>query len=477
MLFNSLEFVVFFPIITLIYFLIPHKYRWFHLLVASCAFYMAFIPVYILILFFTIIIDYYAGILIEDASPRRKKMLLSLSIIANVGVLAVFKYYNFFIDNMNDLLHTMGYSSSWAYLGIILPIGLSFHTFQAMSYTFEVYYGRQKAERHLGIYSLYVMYYPQLVAGPIERPQNILYQFKIPHFFESQRVTSGLILMMWGMLKKVVIADKLAFFADRLFESPEKYEGPSVFIGIVFFAFQIYCDFSGYSDIARGASRVMGIELMINFKQPYLSRSIHEFWQRWHISLSTWFRDYVYIPLGGNRKGKLIWIRNLMIVFIISGLWHGSSWNFVIWGLLHGLFTVGYLLFFANGKKGSNLAISSLGGMALTFGLVSLAWVFFRAKTFTEASAVLSQLTHGWGSLSSYSPAVIGLGYPIYTLLISLSLVIGLMLVEYFSRDESVEDIIIRQAWYKRYAIYYSAFILLYLLGVFKQSSFIYFQF
>jgi len=437
---------------------------------------MAFIPVYILILFFTIVIDYCAGILIEEAPSSRRKLYLALSIIANVGVLAFFKYYNFFIDNMNELLSLQGSASTMSYLKIILPIGLSFHTFQAMSYTFEVYYGRQKAERHFGIYSLYVMYYPQLVAGPIERPQNILDQFRIPQIFISKRVTSGLILMVWGMIKKVVIADKLAFFSDRMFEHPEQYSGPSTLIGVLFFSFQIYCDFSGYSDIARGASRVMGIELLVNFKQPYFAKSIHEFWQRWHISLSTWFRDYLYIPLGGNRKGKLIWIRNLMIVFVISGLWHGASWNYIIWGALHGVFTVGYLLFFINNKK-SKFNIPTLLGWATTFILVSLAWVFFRANTLGDAIAVLLQLSHGWENLSALTLSQVGMGYPAYTLILSIFLIIILMCIEWISSKEDIEEIILRQVRYKRYAIYYTAFIVLYLLGIYKQSSFIYFQF
>ncbi|MEO7524276.1 MAG: MBOAT family O-acyltransferase, partial [Ferruginibacter sp.] len=289
MLFNSYEFLIFFPIVTILYFLIPHRFRWFVLLVASCIFYMFFIPVYILILFFTIIIDYAAGIMIERSNNNKKHFLI-LSIIANVGVLAFFKYFNFLAVNVNSVAD----ENIIPVLNIILPIGLSFHTFQAMSYTIEVYRGNQKAEKHLGIYALYVMFYPQLVAGPIERPQNILPQFKIKHSFNIDLLYSGLRLMLWGLYKKVVVADRLSIYVDAIYNSPLEYSNfLNVLIAFFFFSIQIYCDFSGYSDIAIGAARVLGIDLMVNFNRPYESKNIREFWSRWHISLSTWFRDYV----------------------------------------------------------------------------------------------------------------------------------------------------------------------------------------
>jgi alginate O-acetyltransferase complex protein AlgI len=325
MLFNSIEFLIFFPVVTILYFLLKHKYRWMLLLAASCYFYMAFRPVYILILAFTIVIDYYAGILIEQSKPERKKAFLIMSIVGNLGVLAIFKYYNFFASIFNTHFDTHS-----PLLNILLPIGLSFHTFQAMSYTFEVYRGNQKAERHFGIYALYVMFYPQLVAGPIERPQNILHQFHVRHKFDYELAKSGLLLMAWGMFKKVVIADRLALFVNEVFDHPSDYSGPSVITAALFFSFQIFCDFSGYSDIAIGSARVMGFTLMTNFDRPYASASISEFWRRWHISLSTWFRDYLYIPLGGNRVSKPRAYLNLFIVFLVSGLWHGANWNYII---------------------------------------------------------------------------------------------------------------------------------------------------
>jgi D-alanyl-lipoteichoic acid acyltransferase DltB (MBOAT superfamily) len=284
---------------------------------------MVFVPVYILILGGTIIIDYYAGILLENTEGKKRKVFLIASLIANIGVLAVFKYYNFLNNNLSVLLNSFGYKNSIPNLGILLPIGLSFHTFQAMSYTIEVYRRKQKAERHFGIYALYVMFYPQLVAGPIERPQNMLHQFYEKHYFDFERIIDGLKLMLWGLFIKLVIADRLAIFVNAVYNNPEKHSGLTLAIATIFFAFQIYCDFSGYSNIAIGAARVMGFKLMTNFNRPYFSRSIAEFWKRWHISLSTWFSDYLYIPLGGNRVSVPRWYFNLFFVFLVSGLWHG----------------------------------------------------------------------------------------------------------------------------------------------------------
>jgi alginate O-acetyltransferase complex protein AlgI len=332
-LFNSLEFIAFFLIVTPLYYLLPHKFRWFHLLVASCWFYMAFVPIYIVILFGTIIIDYVAGILIEQARGNTRKHYLVVSLVANIGVLFVFKYYNFFIGNINDAS-----GLSIPLLTILLPIGLSFHTFQAMSYTIEVYRGNQKAEKHFGIYALYVMFYPQLVAGPIERPQNILHQFHERKYFSYENVVNGLKMIAWGMFKKVVIADRLAVYVNEVFDHHAQYEGIPVIMACVFFALQIYLDFSAYSDIALGCAKTLGFDLMVNFRSPYFARSIAEFWSRWHISLSTWFRDYLYIPLGGNRISKKRTVLNQFIVFMISGFWHGANWTFVFWGFLHGTY-------------------------------------------------------------------------------------------------------------------------------------------
>lgn len=264
MLFNSFEFLLFFPIVTILYFIIPHRWRWLHLLLASCIFYIAFIPVYIFILVFTIIVDYYAGCLIEKSNGRKRKALLLMSVAANILILAVFKYYNFFVENVNSLFHLVSKDYKISYLNLILPIGLSFHTFQAMSYTIEVYRGNQKAEKHFGIYALYVLFYPQLVAGPIERPQNLLHQFREKHSYDIYRIYDGLKLMLWGLFKKVVIADRLSIYVDSVYGDIWHYSGLNLIVATLFFAIQIYCDFSGYSDIAIGSAKVMGFKLMTN---------------------------------------------------------------------------------------------------------------------------------------------------------------------------------------------------------------------
>ena len=377
--------------------MLPHKFRWAMLLAASCIFYMYFIPKYILILFLTIIIDYVAGIYIEKY-PQYGKRLLILSIVSNVSILMFFKYFNFFAINLNELADKLNWNYSMSLLAIILPIGLSFHTFQAMSYTIEVYRGNQKAERHFGIYALYVMYYPQLVAGPIERPQNVLHQFHTENKFNYEMFRHGLLLMLWGFFKKLVIADRLAYYVGPVFDHPSDYEGISILIAAVFFSFQIFCDFSGYSDIAIGASQIMGIRLMKNFDRPYSSRSIAEFWTRWHISLSTWFKDYLYIPLGGNRVPKIKWYRNLIIVFLISGFWHGASWTFIVWGGLHALYQITGIIT-KKWRETINMRIGlihfplihSLLQVSIVFFLVTIAWVFFRANTLEKGVYMLKE--------------------------------------------------------------------------------------
>ena len=400
MLFNSLTFLVFFVVVTGLYFLLPHRFRWFLLLLASCFFYMFFKPVYILILFGTIIIDYYAGIKLEEIQDqKKKKFFLILSLIANIGVLVVFKYFNFINENISQVLVHVGVQNPIPFLKILLPIGLSFHTFQAMSYTIEVYRGNQKAERHFGIYALYVMFYPQLVAGPIERPQNILHQFRIQHNFEYANVSAGLKLMLWGFFKKLVIADRLAIGVDEVYNHLDSYTGVGLIIATIFFSIQIYCDFSGYSDIALGAAKVMGFTLMVNFNRPYASRSISEFWTRWHISLSSWFKDYLYIPLGGNRVKVSRLYFNLFIVFMISGLWHGASWTFIIWGALHGIYLIFALITKNIGVRISDffkkLKLSFLVNafnIGFVFALITFAWLFFRAKTTHDAFYVVKHL-------------------------------------------------------------------------------------
>jgi len=481
MLFNSLQFAVFFPVVTVLYFLLPHRFRWMLLLIASCVFYMAFIPIYILILAFTIVIDYFAGLWIEGAEGPRRRLFLLASLIANIGVLAIFKYYLFIGNNIADLARFLDWNYSLPALKIILPIGLSFHTFQAMSYTIEVYRGKQKAEKHFGIYALYVMFYPQLVAGPIERPQNLIHQFREKHNFDYDRVTSGLRLMMWGMLKKVVIADRLAVLVNKVYDSPHPYTGLPLLIATVFFGIQIYCDFSGYSDIAIGAARVMGFKLMLNFNRPYAAESISEFWHRWHISLSTWFRDYLYIPMGGNRVGRLRWLFNLLVVFVVSGLWHGANWTYVIWGGLHGMYLIVGILT----AKFRKIIVDFLGlqgtlllkswRIAFNFFLVSVAWVFFRAHTFSQAWYILTHSVPSLHDIGAQIHTMKGLG-----LTIAFPAIVSVVVVEvigYLHRDGKFTSYFVSRPAAVRWAAYSALVLWTIVFAQYGQMQFIYFQF
>jgi alginate O-acetyltransferase complex protein AlgI len=375
MLFNSLQFLLFFMVVSLAYYRLPNqKLRVWLLLIASCYFYMTFIPKYLLILGGTILVDYFAGLLIARSSGKTRKAWLVLSIITNVGVLLLYKYYFFLLDTIAPVLRDLFPHYDIPYMNFILPIGLSFHTFQAMSYTIEVYRGNQPPERNFVVYALYVMFYPQLVAGPIERPQHILPQLHEFKPYNWDNVKEGLARMLWGFFKKVVIADRLAIEVNHAY-SHTGLSAWALWVGAIFYSFQIYCDFSGYSDIALGSAKVMGINLMENFKQPYISSGITEFWGRWHISLSSWFRDYVYIPMGGNRRGETRRKINVLTTFMLSGLWHGANFTFIVWGALHGL-----LVTFMPGRKTiRHKWVKTIFLVLVNFILVTLLWVFFRS--------------------------------------------------------------------------------------------------
>ena len=401
MLFNSIEFLIFFPIVTLLFYLMPHKWRWLLLLAASCFFYMWFIPKYILILLITIAIDYSAGILMEkwkDDIPRKKTCLV-VSIISTCAVLFIFKYLNFCSANLVALAQHFGWSHPQKILNIALPIGLSFHTFQSLSYVIEVFRGHQKAERHFGYYALYVMFYPQLVTGPIERPQNLLRQLHEHKELQYDNIANGLRLILFGLFLKMVVADNLAIYVDKIYESPFDYSSRDILLGMLFYSFQIYGDFFGYSTIALGCALTMGFSLMDNFKTPYLSDSVQEFWRRWHISLSSWFRDYLYIPLGGNRVSIPRWALNTLIVFTVCGIWHGANWTFMIWGFAYGVLLILerglrniHLFDKIEGKTGRILI--KIGNVTKTFVIVTLLWSVFRATSFGNLHDLFSALLH-----------------------------------------------------------------------------------
>jgi alginate O-acetyltransferase complex protein AlgI len=414
-LFNSALFLLlFFPLVTLLYYLVPQTARWRVLLVAGCYFYAVGIPAYLLVLFAIIAIDYTAGLLIAPSTGARRKALLIASLASNLLLLGVFKYADFLTANVATLAQIIGWNYSLATLGWLLPIGLSFHTFQSMAYTIEVYKGNQPPERHLGYFALYVLFYPQLVAGPIERPQHLLPQLRRPPALSARGlsgglrglaepcIAAGLQLMLLGLFKKLVIADRLALAVDPIYADPQLYSGAALLVATVLFSIQIYCDFSGYTHLARGAALTMGVELTDNFLQPYGARSMAEFWRRWHISLSSWFRDYVYVPLGGNRAGAATWVRNVLITFLLSGLWHGASWTFVAWGALHGTYLIAGR---ATASLRASLAatvrlhevprLHAVAQAMITFGLATFAWIFFRAASMADAWLIAGSIPGG----------------------------------------------------------------------------------
>ncbi|MEJ0081061.1 MAG: MBOAT family O-acyltransferase [Puia sp.] len=449
---------------------------------------MFFIPKYIFILLFTIVIDYFAGIWIASEHKRRKrKQLLLLSIFANVGILVAFKYYNFLVENINIVLTAFKSTGQVPILNIILPIGLSFHTFQAMSYTIEVFRGNQKPEKHFGIYALYVMFYPQLVAGPIERPQNMIHQFHEVKKFDYENLRKGLILISWGLFKKVVIADRLALFVNQVYGRPFEYKGLPLVIGTVFFAFQIFCDFSGYSDIAIGSARCMGYDLMTNFNRPYMATSIGGFWRRWHISLSTWFRDYVYIPLGGNRVSRWRWYFNILVVFLLSGIWHGANWTFAVWGLLHGCYLVAENRFYHRFPKLEHTSgwLTTLLKRTVVFILVVFAWIFFRARDISQAVYIIRNLFRNIPqqvrqiiSNKDYSRlSLLYLNQPGSEFIIAIFFILVMILIHFLQRKQKFEEWLILKPAYARWSFYYGMVLVFIYFGVFNRTDFIYFQF
>lgn len=438
------------------------------MLVASCVFYMFFKPEYILILAFTIAIDYYAGLKIESASNSvlRKKYLI-LSLIANIGILCVFKYYNFINDNITGLMRFVNLKNPMPILNILLPLGLSFHTFQAMSYTIEVYKGNQKAEKHFGIYALYVMFYPQLVAGPIERPQHMLHQFYEKKDLNYERIISGLRLMLLGFFKKIVIADRLGIYVDSIYQYPTHANSISILIASFFFAFQVYCDFSGYSDIAIGSAKVLGYDLMKNFNKPFISKNITEFWRRWHISLSTWFNDYLFTPLVIAKRdwGKWAVVFALIITFLISGLWHGAGWAFLIFGLLYGL-AMSFEFLTKRTRSMLSKKIPKLtydiASQVLTFSYVCIALIFFRAGTINKATLIFKSF---FALNFSFNLPQISAGKGPLNLLLSFSVIISLYIINklYESKFE--------------FTFLFVAFMSIIIFSKDVTKTFIYFQF
>jgi len=480
MLFNSFAFLAFFPTVVALYYLTPHRFRWLLLLAASYYFYGCWKVAYLSLIVISTAVDYVVGLGLGRARRiRDRRLLLAMSLTVNLGLLFAFKYWGFFAVSTTAVLGAFNLAAHFPRLDVLLPVGISFYTFQTLSYTIDVYKGQRPPERHLGIFAVYVAFFPQLVAGPIERSTHLLPQFLREHHFDRARLTAGLRLMLWGLVKKVVIADRLALYVDRIYGDAPGHDGVTLLVASVLFGFQIYCDFSGYSDIAIGAARVLGFDLMINFRQPYFSRSIREFWQRWHISLSTWFRDYVYIPMGGNRLGTSRMYLNLLATFLVSGLWHGASWTFVVWGGLHGLYLTFSIL-----TERPRAALARTAGLKRVPGLVTawrifatnvlvmLAWVFFRADSVPDAMSILGRIGGDLFNAAAWSglPLVFGGGGDLFFL--------GLMIAVLSAYDWSLwRGTSLLQRPEAALLDVSLQFWILVVYGVFANQQFIYFQF
>ena len=469
MLFHSLEFLVFLPVVFGIYWAAGHRAQNILILAASYVFYGWWDWRFLSLLAWSSFVDYRVGLRLAVAQqPRARKVLLGISLATNLGLLGVFKYYNFFVASLAEALTSVGIQPNVPTLSIILPVGISFYTFQTLSYTIDVY-RRQCEPHHDAIeFFAFVSFFPQLVAGPIERARNLLGQFQLPRTFDNTAAADGLRQMLWGFFKKVVVADTLALAVDDAYGGGQ--DGLSLVLATVFFAFQIYCDFSGYSDIAVGCARLFGFRLMRNFAYPYFASGMADFWRRWHISLSTWFGDYVYIPLGGNRHGGVRWIRNIFVTFMLSGLWHGARWTFVAWGFLHALY---YLPGIAARRlptvrlSTAAAAMVHLGSVALTFGAVCFAWIFFRADSLGHAFHLIHSMATGTWKLSSLGWAGTR----------PLALIAVLTVVEFLQRNKQHPLELPKWPAWGRWTAYYAVLGAILLLGRLGGTPFIYFQF
>jgi len=481
MLFNSLDFALFLPIVFIIYWALSKTklaYQNFFVLCASFLFYGWWDWRFLCLIALSIVVDYFIAKAIDKQENKTKrKQILFVSIFVNIGLLFAFKYFNFFLDNISDVCSILGVEISLKSLNIILPVGISFYTFQTLSYTIDVYRNKIKPTNDFVAFAAFVSFFPQLVAGPIERATNLLPQFLKEREFDEIKASDGLRQMLWGLFKKVVIADNCATYADLIFNSPDSFSGITLILGAVFFAFQIYCDFSGYSDIAIGSARLFGFNLKQNFAFPYFSRDIAEFWRRWHISLTTWFRDYIYIPLGGSRVSKTVVIRNVFIIFLISGFWHGAKWNFIFWGFLNALYFIPLLVFNRNRKNLNDIdegrflpSMKSFVSIGVTFSLTTFSWIFFRAESMTVAFGFIKRIFIG-----SFINLELIRNVNTFSLLIFMSFLVLFILIEWVQREKQ-HGLQINNASYK-YWFVYLFFVCSILLFGGESDQFIYFQF
>lgn len=482
MLFNSINFAIFLPIVFILYWFATKKdlrSQNILLLVSSYFFYACWDWRFMFLLIFSTLLDYFTGIKIYEAINKKKKLFwLWISIAVNLGFLGVFKYYNFFASSFADGLSLLGFNANLGSLQVILPVGISFYTFHGLSYVIDLYKNKIKPERNFVNYSVFVSFFPLLVAGPIERATHLLPQIIKKREFDYSKAVDGLRQILWGLLKKIVIADNCAEFANTIFNNSAEYSGSTLVLGALFFTFQIYCDFSGYSDIALGTAKLFGIDLLRNFAFPYFSRDIAEFWRRWHISLSSWFKDYVYIPLGGSKGGMWMKIRNTFIIFLLSGFWHGANWTFIVWGFLNALYIMPSIILKTNRNnleivaKGKHLpTIKEFASISLTFVLTVFAWIFFRAANVKHAFSYISEIF----SFSLFSiPYFPGIGKAV-----SIVFLTGLfVIVEWIGREQQYAIAHVGYRWNRpiRWAIYSSIILAIYVFTG-SEQQFIYFQF
>ncbi len=493
MLFNSLEFLIFFPLVVAIYFIIPKKTRYIWLLVTSYYFYMGWNAQYALLIATSTIITYLSGIMLSVFKKNwARKLTVAVSFVSNLGILIFYKYFDFILDNINVVLANVGVELISNPFDVLLPVGISFYTFQALSYTVDVYRGEIEAEKNPFRYAVFVSFFPQLVAGPIERSKNLLNQVKNVHnikLWNYDRVANGVVQMVWGMFQKMVIADRVAIFVNSVYDNLHAVGTVETVVAAVAFSIQIYCDFAAYSTIAIGAARVMGFDLMENFNTPYFANSIQDFWRRWHISLSTWFRDYLYIPLGGNRKGTVRKYVNLMITFLVSGLWHGASWNYVVWGGLNGFYqVVGGVTKPLRKKVNEIFKVKEdvfsykFGQILFTFALTTLTWVFFRAETIEEAFYFFERMTR-WNPWVIFNEGLFNFGLDrveTNVLLIGIVIMILIDILRYVKKKQ-FSDFMMEQNFWFRWVVVIAMVLGCVIYGVyginFDSSQFIYFQF
>ena len=480
MLFNSLPFAIFLAIIFIAYWTLPHKYRWLFLLLASYWFYMSWNARYVLLILFTTVVSYSMAIVLEkEENCARKKAILIISALLCLSVLFFFKYYAFVGNSVIDLLGRFSIRLDPITRWLILPVGISFYTFQTLGYVIDVYKGKVPAEHHFGYYATFVSFFPQLVAGPIERTNSLLPQIKERHYFDYEQATYGLKLMAWGYYKKMVIADAVSAYVSHIYDFPQKYAGFSLVLATLLFSIQIYCDFSGYSDIAIGTAKLFGITLTTNFRSPYFSDSIKEFWRRWHISLSTWFRDYVYIPLGGNHRGRLRNAGNLLITFLVSGLWHGANWTFVVWGGIHGVLQILEEALVPDVKRKDAGRAVMLVRMFIVFALVTFAWIFFVSHSIGDAFYVIAHMGEGVLSPVSYIyKGIIDIGISASDLIKVCFAILILAVYDYVSLNKDVIECIRRWNVFVRWAIYVGfTLVLVFFSQKGVAAEFVYFQF